>query len=65
MTERRALFLIACGTVLLTIVLTLALWAVGVRNVGISLGMIVPMVIGGFGMGWAAVHYGEFNQRQP
>jgi hypothetical protein len=64
MTEGRAFILIGLGTVLLTGIAILSLWAVGVRNVGISLGMIVPMVLGGFAIGWVGVHYDRARQHR-
>lgn len=64
MTERKAFLLVGLGTLLLTLLAIQSLWALGVRNIGISLGMIVPMTLGGLGIGWVVVHYGESDHRR-
>lgn len=64
MTENKAIILIGLACLLLTGVAVPGLLALGVNNDGASLGMIIPMVLGGFGVGWAIVHYGDSDQKR-
>ncbi|HVY96600.1 MAG TPA: hypothetical protein VHA54_06530 [Solirubrobacterales bacterium] len=63
MTEGKAFVLIGLASVLLTALLVPTLLALGVNSDGASLGMIVPMVLGGLAIGWVGVHYGDFDRR--
>ena len=64
MSEQRAFLLLCLGMVLLIGAAVEVLLALGVRGVGISLGLIVPMVLAGFGIGWMVVHYGEQSRER-
>ncbi|HVY78780.1 MAG TPA: hypothetical protein VG898_09770 [Solirubrobacterales bacterium] len=64
MTEGKAFVLIGIASVLLTAIAVPTLLALGVNNDGASLGMIVPMVLGGLGIGWVGVHYGDYARRR-
>lgn len=64
MTEARAFILIGISGVLLTTVAVLSMLALGVRGVGLSLGVIVPLAIGADCIGRVVVHYGENGRRK-
>ncbi len=64
MTETKAILLIGLASVLLTVVAVPTLLALGVNESGASLGMIVPIALGGFALGWVGVHYGDSDQNR-
>ena len=59
MTETKACLLIGLASLVLTLVAVPTLLALGVNESGASLGMIVPIVLGGLGIGWVGVHFDE------
>lgn len=59
MTENKAIILIGVACLLFTGVAVPGLLALGVNSDGASLGMIVPIIVGGFAVGWVTVHYDE------
>lgn len=59
MTEKTALILVFVGAMLATIGAILAMLALGVRGVGLSLGAIVPLALAADAVARVVMHFGH------